>query len=225
MKNNKSIIWGVILVMVGVIYGLNSLNIVDINLFFPGWWTLFIIVPCVIGLVTDGDKTGSIIGVIIGVLLFLGANDIIDYDLIWKLIFPLIIIVVGLSLIFKDRFNSKITKRIEDIADNKNNGVTAVFSGEDVSFNNRVFTGINLTSIFGGIKCDLRGAKIKKDVVINAYSFFGGIDILVDDNVKIAVSSTSIFGGVDNKKKNNDSTSDITIYVNAICIFGGIDIK
>lgn len=225
MKNNKSIIWGVILVMVGVIYGLNSLNIVDINLFFPGWWTLFIIVPCVIGLVTDGDKTGSIIGVIIGVLLFLGANDIIDYDLIWKLIFPLIIIVVGLSLIFKDRFNSKITKRIEDIADNKNNGVTAVFSGEDVSFNNRLFTGINLTSIFGGIKCDLRGAKIKKDVVINAYSFFGGTDILVDDNVKIAVSSTSIFGGVDNKKKNNDSTSDITIYVNAICIFGGIDIK
>lgn len=225
MKNNKSIIWGVILVMVGVIYGLNSLNIVDINLFFPGWWTLFIIVPCVIGFVTDGDKTGSIIGVIIGVLLFLGANDIIDYDLIWKLIFPLIIIVVGLSLIFKDRFNSKITKRIEDIADNKNNGVTAVFSGEDVSFNNRVFTGINLTSIFGGIKCDLRGAKIKKDVVINAYSFFGGTDILVDDNVKIAVSSTSIFGGVDNKKKNNDSTSDITIYVNAICIFGGIDIK
>lgn len=225
MKNNKSIIWGVILVMVGVIYGLNSLNIVDINLFFPGWWTLFIIVPCVIGLVTDGDKTGSIIGVIIGVLLFLGANDIIDYDLIWKLIFPLIIIVVGLSLIFKDRFNSKITKRIEDIADNKNNGVIAVFSGEDVSFNNRVFTGINLTSIFGGIKCDLRGAKIKKDVVINAYSFFGGTDILVDDNVKIAVSSTSIFGGVDNKKKNNDSTSDITIYVNAICIFGGIDIK
>lgn len=225
MKNNKSIIWGVILVMVGVIYGLNSLNIVDINLFFSGWWTLFIIVPCVIGLVTDGDKTGSIIGVIIGVLLFLGANDIIDYDLIWKLIFPLIIIVVGLSLIFKDRFNSKITKRIEDIADNKNNGVIAVFSGEDVSFNNRVFTGINLTSIFGGIKCDLRGAKIKKDVVINAYSFFGGTDILVDDNVKIAVSSTSIFGGVDNKKKNNDSTSDITIYVNAICIFGGIDIK
>ena len=225
MKNNKSIIWGVILVMVGVIYGLNSLNIVDINLFFPGWWTLFIIVPCVIGLVTDGDKTGSIIGVIIGVLLFLGANDIIDYDLIWKLIFPLIIIVVGLSLIFKDRFNSKITKRIEDIADNKNNGVIAVFSGEDVSFNNRVFTGINLTSIFGGIKCDLRGAKIKKDVVINAYSFFGGTDILVDDNIKIAVSSTSIFGGVDNKKKNNDSTSDITIYVNAICIFGGIDIK
>ena len=225
MKNNKSIIWGVILVMVGVIYVLNSLNIVDINLFFPGWWTLFIIVPCVIGLVTDGDKTGSIIGVIIGVLLFLGANDIIDYDLIWKLIFPLIIIVVGLSLIFKDRFNSKITKRIEDIADNKNNGVIAVFSGEDVSFNNRVFTGINLTSIFGGINCDLRGAKIKKDVVINAYSFFGGTDILVDDNVKIAVSSTSIFGGVDNKKKNNDSTSDITIYVNAICIFGGIDIK
>ncbi len=148
MKNNKSIMWGILLVIIGVIYGLNSL-------------------------------------------------DIIDYDLIWKLVFPLI--VVGLSLIFKDHFNSKITKKIDDITDNKNNGITAVFSGEEVSFENRVFTGGNLTSIFGGIKCDLREAKIKKDTVINAYSFFGGTDILVPDNVKIAVSSTSIFGGVDIK--------------------------
>ncbi len=29
---------------------------------FDGWWTLFIIVPCAIGLITDRDKTGSIIG-------------------------------------------------------------------------------------------------------------------------------------------------------------------
>ena len=225
MKNNKSIMWGIILVIVGIIFGLNSFNIIDINLFFPGWWTLFIIVPCIISLFNNKDKTGSIIGIIIGILLLLGANDIIDYNLIWKLIFPLIIIVVGLSLIFKDCFNDKINKRVKDITYEKNEEITAVFSGEDISFKNRIFTGGNLTSIFGGINCDLREAKIKNDVIINAYSVFGGTDILVPDNIKVSVSSTSFFGGVDNKKKNNDSTSDITIYVNAICIFGGVDIK
>lgn len=220
--NNKNIIWGIVLIVIGVVYGLNTLNVISIDLFFSGWWTLFIIIPCMISLFTNKDKMGSIIGLIVGILLFLGANDIIDYDLIWKLIFPLIIITLGLSLIFKDR---KITKKAEDITEDKNSGITAIFSGEEVSYDNRVFTGGNLTSIFGGIECDLRRAKIKNDVIINTYSFFGGIDILAPDNVKVSVSSTSLFGGVDNKKKNSDNTSDMTIYVNAICIFGGVDIK
>lgn len=220
--NNKNIIWGIVLIVIGVVYGLNTLNVISIDLFFSGWWTLFIIIPCVISLFTNKDKMGSIIGLIVGILLFLGANDIIDYDLIWKLIFPLIIITLGLSLIFKDR---KITKKAKDITEDKNSGITAIFSGEEVSYDNRVFTGGNLTSIFGGIECDLRRAKIKNDVIINTYSFFGGIDILAPDNVKVSVSSTSLFGGVGNKKKNSDNTSDMTIYVNAICIFGGVDIK
>ena len=37
----------------GVIFGLNALEITDINIFFDGWWTLFIIVPCFIGLFKD----------------------------------------------------------------------------------------------------------------------------------------------------------------------------
>ena len=41
--------------------------------------------------------------------------------------------------------------------------------------------------MFGSIKCDLRNAIIEKDVVINASSTFGGIDIYVPENVKIKI--------------------------------------
>jgi len=43
--------------------GLNALNITDINFFFTGWWTLFIIIPSLIGLFNDKDqdKTGNLI--------------------------------------------------------------------------------------------------------------------------------------------------------------------
>ena len=85
MKNSKGTIWGIVLIALGIIIALNATGIVDINLFFKGWWTLFIIVPSIIGLINDDDKVGNIIGLLIGVLLLLNAQNIIDFSFIWKI--------------------------------------------------------------------------------------------------------------------------------------------
>ncbi len=225
MNNFKNVLWGIILVVLGVIIGTNSLGLTDINLLFDGWWTLFIIVPCFIGLFTNSEKTGNIIGILIGLALLLGINDIIDFDKIWTLLLPLVIVVVGLSLIFKDTFNSKVSKEIKKInkENNKDNDYFAAFSGQNIDLNNEDFKGADLTAIFGGLKLDLRRANIDKDVVINASSIFGGIDILIPKDVNVKVKSTSLFGGVTNKKSNNDNQK--TIYINALCMFGGVEIK
>lgn len=56
MQKLNRILWGVVLVAVGVVFALNALHIVDINIFFDGWWTLFIIIPCTVGLITEREK-------------------------------------------------------------------------------------------------------------------------------------------------------------------------
>ena len=226
MNNIKNILWGIILVIIGVIIGLNTIGITDIDIFFDGWWTLIIIVPCFIGLFTNKDKTGNIIGLLVGVILLLGMQNIIDFNLIWKLLLPSIIVIIGLSLIFKNTFNSKINNEIKKLnyKNTKDNEYCATFSGQRIDFPNEEFKGATLNSVFGSITCDLREAKIKEDVVINASSVFGGIDIIVPDDVNIKIKSNSIFGGVNNKKKNNEDKK-YTIYVNASCLFGGVDIK
>lgn len=225
--NNKNILWGIVLVIIGVIVGLNALNITNINIFFNGWWTLFIIIPSLIGLLNEKDKTGNIIGLIIGVVLLLGVQNIIDFDLIWKLILPVIIIIVGLSLIFGNNLNKKINNEIKKINNKKgkNEEYCSTFSEQKIDFDDEEFKGASLTAVFGGITLDLRKAKINEDVVIDTTSVFGGIDIYVPDNIKIKVKSTSIFGGVDNKKIKNDNEKEHIIYINASCIFGGVDIK
>ena len=225
--NNKNILWGIVLVIIGVIVGLNALNITNINIFFNGWWTLFIIIPSLIGLLKEKDKTGNIIGLIIGVVLLLGVQNIIDFDLIWKLILPVIIIIVGLSLIFGNNLNKKINNEIKKINNKKgkNEEYCSTFSEQKIDFDDEEFKGASLTAVFGGITLDLRKAKINEDVVINTTSVFGGIDIYVPDNIKIKVKSTSIFGGVDNNKIKNDNEKEHIIYINASCIFGGVDIK
>ena len=72
----SNILWGLVLILIGIIFGLNALDIADINIFFDGWWTLFIIVPCFIDLFKDRDKSGNIIGLIIGICLLLGCQNI-----------------------------------------------------------------------------------------------------------------------------------------------------
>ena len=58
----KNIILGLILIILGVIIGLNTFGITSIDIFFDGWWTLFIIIPAILGLSKEKDKTGNIIG-------------------------------------------------------------------------------------------------------------------------------------------------------------------
>lgn len=227
MKKANRIIWGVLLILAGGILALKSLNILNIDIFFDGWWTLFIIVPSIVGLINERDKTGSIIGIIVGIVLLLCARDILDFDMLWKLVFPAIVIIVGLKLVFGGVFNGKSDKIMAEMKADGTNVVNgfAAFSGQDLYFNNEVFNGAELNAVFGGVKCDLRGAIIEKDCVINASAIFGGIDILVPDYVNIKVRSNSIFGGVSDKKHTNSPNNTVTLYINGTGLFGGVEIK
>lgn len=119
MKNISNIVWGLALIVVGVIAGANILNIINVNLFFDGWWTLFIIIPCFVGLFEDDNKIFSIIGLLIGISLLLCAQDLISFELVWKLAFPVILVVIGLSFIFKDILKKETTKKINELNSKK----------------------------------------------------------------------------------------------------------
>ena len=203
-------------------------GITNINIFFDGWWTLFIIVPCFIGLFKEREKTGNIIGLAIGLVFLLCCQDMIDFETVWKLLVPAILIIIGVSLIVKDAFGSKINEEIKKLNESKtkDGGYCATFSGQNIKFDGEKFNGTDLNAVFGGIKCDLRNAIIENDVVINTSSIFGGTEIYIPENVKVKVKSTSIFGGVDEKKQNKIENTDAhTIYINATCLFGGVEIK
>lgn len=220
MKNCKNIILGIILIVVGVWFGLYATGVVKINLLFDGWWTLFIIVPSFLGLFDEDGRTGSLIGLFVGVLLLLSCQDVLNFDIVLKLIVPCVLIVTGLSFIFKGKIK---TKNIENVKTVGGTNYNATFSGQNLDFSKEEFTGTKLDAVFGGIKCDLRNAIINDDVVIEASAIFGGITILVPKDVNVKITSTSIFGGVDGKSKMDKPGK--TIYVNATCLFGGVEVK
>ena len=226
MKKTGNILWGVLIIALGVLFALKAF-FPEFNIFFDGWWTLFIIVPCAIGLFTECEKLGNLIGIGIGVLLLLACQDVIAFSLLWKLIVPFILIVIGLKLIFGGVFNKKADKVYQKLKkDGKSpKNVTAVFSGTRMDFDGQEFFGAELNSIFGGLTCDLIGADIREDCVINACAVFGGIDVIIPEGVNVKINSTSIFGGVSDKKKRPVQENAPTVYINAMCMFGGMDVK
>lgn len=227
MKKISKILWGAVLIAIGVIFSLNAFGITDIKVFFDGWWTLFIIVPCFIGIFTDREKTGNIIGLLIGLFLLLCCQNVLSFGMLWKLAIPAVIVIIGLKLILGGLFGDKAVKMISESRQNGDNIKIgcATFSGQDMNFDGEVFSGAELTAVFGGVECDLRTAIIEKDCAITASAIFGGIDIYVPDYVNVKINSNSIFGGVSGKNKRPPIQGGVTLYINATCIFGGIDIK
>ena len=233
MKKTRNILWGLVLIALGVIISLNILNITDINIFFDGWWTLFIIVPSFIGLFKSESKLGNLIGLFIGVGLLLAAQDIIEFGVVFKLALPVILVCIGISLIFKkskNRSHENVDDKINELnKEKKSSGAEdpdhcTIFAGQTLNFDGEVFTGADLTAVFGGIKCDLRGSIITGDVVINASSVFGGITINVPDNVNVKIKSSSVFGGVSSQKEDKNDDSLPTVYIKAECMFGGVSV-
>lgn len=227
MKKLSKILWGVVLILVGGIFALNAFGITNFEIFFDGWWTLFIIVPCFIGIFSEREKTGNIIGLLTGIFLLLCCQNVLSFGVFWKLVIPAIIVIIGLKLIFSAVLGDKATKMIAVSRQNGNNVKTgcATFSGQDLNLDGEVFEGAELNAVFGGVKCDIRNAIIEKDCAITASAIFGGIDIFVPDNVNVKIISNSIFGGVSEKKHHPYVENAVTVYINATCIFGGVEIK
>ena len=228
MKKGSNILLGLILIAVGAIWGLNALGFTRINIFFEGWWTLFIIVPCVFGLFNDRDKIGNIIGICIGVFLLLCCRGIFQFDLLWKLWLPAIIVLVGVKIILGNVWGNRdndIYERITGSGVEMKSGA-ATFSSSRMDYTGEVFEGARLDAVFGAVTCDLRGAVINGDCVINASAIFGGIDIYVPYGVNVKVNSTAFIGGVSSGKDcSNNPANPYTLYVNATCLFGGVEIK
>lgn len=224
MRNKVSnVLWGAAFILGGVAIAGNVLELWNFSLFFDGWWTLFIIIPSLISIFQNGPRTTPLVFLAVGIMFLLSAQGLFDWGLLMKLLVPIILVIIGLQLLFRGAFERKATVPPHEAG--KIPEYSAIFSGNEVNYGCEEFYGASLTGVFGGVNLNLKSAIITQDVVINAVAVFGGCDILVPPNVKVKVSSVPIFGGTSNKVPPVAVADAPTVYVNATCLFGGVDIK
>lgn len=224
-KLNK-VIWGILLVTAGVLFALNALEITDVDVFFDGWWTLFIIVPCGAGLFTKRDKWGNLFGLLLGVFLLLNAQDVWDSVPVGKLFFPALVVFFGIKLICGGLSGGRGRKLL---AERRSSGEPfeencATFSSCNADYSGKVFDGGAISAVFGGAKCDLRNAIIQQDCVLRVSAIFGGITVYVPPTVNVKVETNAVFGGVSNKTVYTKENT-VTLFITGECMFGGVEIK
>lgn len=141
-----------------------------------------------------------------------------------EILWPILIIIAGLSIIFnKLKFKDNGTK--EKISKDKKLIYNGIFSGVNEKVIDEDVEVIVINAIFGGVELDLRNLNLKDDLKIEICSIFGGVDLFLSDNYNLIVSSTSIFGGVENKHSTKKDKVKKNINISSVNIFGGTDLK
>ncbi len=194
--SNQKKVWGTVFVLLAI-FGIVSLMFGwSFTPFFNGWWTLFFIVPGIVGLLSNKDKMVSLIILVFGVLLLIDSS--INIKFMWSYILVIMLLLIGIMLITGNKFIRNIN--IKD--DIKNDD--------------------EIVAIFGGTEIDLRNKQFDSDMRINCVAIFGGAEIKVPSNINVVSRGTAVFGGVDSSGKNPNS--QYTLYIDYLCLFGGIDI-
>ena len=206
---------------------LNNLDVITYDFSTKGWWTLFIIVPCLFGLFTDKDKVGPCIGIGWGVLLLLAVREVISWNMMWQIGLALMIIGLGIQLLF---FKGCRKAEVCDLKTISRDGkeirrIESSFGKQQLSFAGEKFQGADVESSFGALILDLKGAILEEDVCIDLEASFGAVTIIVPEGLTVKTAITSGFGGVsDNRRMKADGGSPI-LFVTGKVGFGGVEIK
>jgi len=239
MKKNNSvgIILGLLFLVIGAGYLAEVLGVIsEFTIFFDGWWTLFIIVPCFCGLFRKGGaKVGCLVGIAIGLFLLLMAQDVIDGEKLWALLLATVCVLIGVNLIFpkkKPANGSGDKGKNADRFDRGEKEVSHTTKNSDIEY----VTDAEVVedAVYREVQEETADSTGKSSENAQTYensgemdkivcsAMFSGRDIRVDNSYFNGADLSALFGGIDLNLKNALIQKNVTIDVKAV--FGGIDI-
>ncbi len=224
MNNPGRLLLGIGLLAVGGLYLLDLGDIVNAGSIVSTWWPLAVIAFGVMALV--GPSRSMIGGSIItfaGVVLLIASLGLLPVSP-GELIFPLILISVGLGLLL---IRSGITTAGRGDAQSQVSGFT-IFGGQNIVARASELTGVALTAIFGSIDLDLRSTTpVSEGAGIEVFTAFGSISVIVPRGWGVTVSGMPLFASFeDNVDRSIEPAPDAPrLIVSGVALFGGVDVK
>lgn len=212
-------ITGIGITAIGIAALLSALNFVNFNDFFKSYWPLIIIIAGIlIFLANPRQFVGPLLLIVWGTFLQLDQLNIITVN-VWQLIWPLIIIAIGLSVVFNRTHTRK------DINKKDIDTLSAIFSGNTTQNHSSDYKGGDISAIFGGVELDLRKAKITKEASINLFVLCGGVTLIVPENWTVKTQAMPIAGGIENKTVAPIEKNAPVLHISGDIIMGGVEIK
>ncbi len=217
-------IGGFLLIAIGGIFLLDSLDVMDFGHFMREWWPIILILVGLSKFRRD-RQSGGLLLIVLGTIFLSATLGIVNFDRIWRF-WPLILIGVGIQIILRSRSNQSFTKKIIRQSEDEYFNLYGIFNGSDHRIHSKNFKGGEAFVLFGGLDIDLTKAKADPDGCNFSFTtIFGGIDIRVPEDWSVVTSGTSIFGGISNKTSSSKDDKITSVNLNGIVLFGGIEVK
>jgi predicted membrane protein len=220
------IFWGLILIVVGVLFLLDRLEKYDFGYLISHYWPVIFIIIGLSIWINSGfrDFVGGFLFIIFGTVFLLIRLDILEHHF-WYYFWPVLIIFFGIWLIIKPVFKPNGGK-FPDIKEDDLN-ISCVFSGMKRRVESQNFRGGKADMVFGGLDLDFTAAKLASNqATIHLSVVFGGIEVKVPKDWKVVIDGTPILGAIDDKHRPvPEAEAKATLYVKASAVFGAITIK
>lgn len=222
--NNSSVIFGIILIVLGGLFLLDNYGIMEFSIpnFVFRWQSILMILGALL-IISSQNRSAGIILIVIGFLGYLPQY--------W----PVLLILLGLLVILKNNNRAKnfinvdfnINKNSED-SDNYINDV-AIFGGSKKVIQSSNFKGGKITAIFGGSEIDLYDCTLADGVnYLDIAAIFGGTTLYVPKDWKVEIDLIPIFGGFsDSRRKDPNAIPNTSkkLIIKGLVLFGGGEIK
>ena len=215
---------GIIIIILGIGFLLNRFDIIDFPFSIFEWWPTILIIMGLLKISKNKESmTTGFVLIGLGVIFQAIELDILPGNF-WDYFWPLLLIIIGLSLI-----RGRRKKKHGAFEDKEKLNEFVVFGGSDLRVNSTDFKGGNLGAVFGGLTIDLRDAEIGMgQAELDIFTAFGSTELFVPENWKIVTSGMPILGAMENKTRpyfgdKNDIRPVLNIKYTVL--FGSIEIK
>ena len=223
LQSTPQLVLGLLIVTVGVLFTLESLDYLDADRVLR-YWPAGVIALGLAKIWQSRSGYGSAFGgvavTLIGVWLLLEFSVRaveIDFAAVW----PMVLVLLGAALVWR----SVTARRPAPGDSNSYISAMAVLGGVNRGNNSANFRGGDLTAVLGGCEIDLRQAKIDGEAIVDVFAMWGGIELRVPEEWTIVTRVTPLLGGVEEKTRPPQVGPPQRLIVRGFVIMGGVEIK
>ncbi len=201
-------------------------------------WTIILIAIGFVNLFSGNGILGSLGLMIVGGGILVRDNGwlggVLEPVSVWQMIAAVVMLIIGLSILGSALGIRKKHRHIHSGAHVHNHGKTRTADGGEANvifgeqcyrYDGMVFSGVDVSGIFGSAVLDLRGAVIDSDCTIEANGVFGAVEIITDSHFNCKVEGTGVFGSVNDHTNHQYIEGLPTVTVTANAVFGSVEVR
>jgi len=218
------LVFGLVVIAIGVVFLLNELDIVDARHALR-WWPALALAWGLMMLTGFCCRRNVVAGVLVSffsawiLLLKLAVVERNPWDF-W----PLVLVAVGATMVIAALRGPASAAKLADAASTVR--AFALWSGASRKVVSEDFRGGEVTAIMGGHDIDLRPARIATGpAVMDVFVWWGGVDIRVPADWKVTNEALALLGGVDDKTRAPEGEAKGHLIIKGLIIMGGVELR